>query len=244
MRRGVLAGTMEGVTDHDQEKHAAAARAALLVEPGMRVGLGTGSTVGFLLPALAAREIDVVCVATSPETERAARSLGLTLACFEPEGGVESLDIAIDGADQIAGDHWLVKGGGGAHTREKLVACSAERFVVIASSDKPVTRLHVPVPVELSRFGLLSTLRRLGDARVRDGWPESPDGGVIADWFGTAGLDTVEPAGDIADPAAVASFLESTAGVVGHGLFAPSLVSEVIIGRPDGSVEHHHGELR
>src|SRR5207248_1158387 len=119
----------------DQEKQAAAEAAALLVEDGMTVGLGTGSTVGFLLPALAARGLSLRCVATSPRTEEQAHRLGLRV---EPFDRLDRLDIAIDGADQIDPAGWLVKGGGGAHTREKIVAAAADRFVVIASSDKLV----------------------------------------------------------------------------------------------------------
>ena len=103
----------------------------------MLVGLGTGSTVAHLLPALAERKLEIRCVATSVATEEQARELGLSVEPFE---AIERLDIAIDGADQIAPDGWLVKGGGGAHTREKIVAAAAERFVVIADSSKPVER--------------------------------------------------------------------------------------------------------
>src|ERR1700686_2198706 len=96
-------------------KQAAASAAAELIEDGMRVGLGTGSTVAFLLPAIAARQLrDLRCVATSPATERAALALGLTLATLDELG---ELEIAIDGADQIDPQGWLIKGGGGAHTR-------------------------------------------------------------------------------------------------------------------------------
>src|SRR5689334_2612481 len=101
------------MADHEAEKRAAAEAAVLLVEAGMTVGLGTGSTFAYLLPALAARRLDVCCVATSPRTEEAARSLGLHVERFEH---VRQLDLAIDGADQIAPDGWLVKGGGAAHT--------------------------------------------------------------------------------------------------------------------------------
>ncbi len=110
----------------EAEKRAAAEAAALLVQDGMSVGLGTGSTVAYLIPALAERSLSIRCVATSPETERVARSLGLSVEAFEE---LDHLDLAIDGADQFDPDGWLVKGGGGAHTREKVVAVSAERFV-------------------------------------------------------------------------------------------------------------------
>src|SRR5689334_8642255 len=99
----------------EREKQRAAEAAAELVEPGMTVGLGTGSTVAFLLPALARRRLPIRCVATSPQTEKSARELGLAV---EPFDRLDSFDLVIDGADQIAPDGWLVKGGGGAHTRE------------------------------------------------------------------------------------------------------------------------------
>ena len=207
------------------EKRVAAEAAALLVESGMTVGLGTGSTVAFLLPALAARGLDLRCVATSVATESAARDLGLQVESFSGIGGLPALDIAIDGADQVDPSGWLVKGGGAAHTREKAVAAAAERFVVIVSSDKLVDHFAPPVPLELLEFGLAATLERLGDVELRD-VPASPDGGVIADYTGP--LD---------DPDGLAARLSGTIGVVEHGLFPPSLVSDVLVGRGEG-VEH------
>ena len=201
------------------EKRLAAEAAAELVEDGMRVGLGTGSTVAFLLPALARRGLDLRCVATSPATERAATELGLRV---EPFATLDRLDLAIDGADQIAPDGWLVKGGGAAHTREKVVAAAAERFVVIASAEKVVDRIGPPVPLELLRFGLAATLRALGPVELRDA-PPSPDGGVIADWRGEVG-----------DPEELAARLASVPGVVEHGLFPSALVAGILVGRGDG----------
>ena len=205
----------------DAEKRVAAEAAALVVEDGMAVGLGTGSTVAFLLPALAARGLSLRCVATSPATEEAAGALGLAV---EPFDGIDRLDIAIDGADQVAPDGWLVKGGGGAHTREKVVAAAAERFVVVADSSKTVEAIRAPVPVELLRYGLAATLRELGDAEVRADTPASPDGNVIADYTGEVG-----------DPAALAARLAAAPGVIEHGLFPPSMVSEVIVGRGEAA---------
>jgi ribose 5-phosphate isomerase A len=205
----------------DGEKRAAAEEAARLVENGMSVGLGTGSTVGFFLPALAERRLEVRCVATSDRTERAARALGLPVEPFET---LDRLDLAIDGVDQIDPAGWLVKGGGAAHTREKIVAAAADRFVVIASADKLVQTLAPPVPLELLFFGVQATLRALGAAELRDG-PRSPDGGVIADYVGP-----------VDDPGELAERLAATPGVVEHGLFPPELVSEILVGR-DGGVE-------
>jgi ribose 5-phosphate isomerase A len=204
--------------DVEREKRLAAEAAALLVEEGMDVGLGTGSTVAYLLPALAGRGLTIRCVATSMAAERQARALGLPVEPFE---GIARLDIAVDGADQVAPDGWLVKGGGAAHTREKVVAASSDRFVVIASSDKLVEKIAPPIPVELLPYGLDATLARLGEVELRDA-AASPDGGVIADYLGP-----------VDDPAATAAWLSAAPGVVDHGLFPPDLVSDVLVGRGD-----------
>jgi ribose 5-phosphate isomerase A len=202
----------------EQEKQLAAEAAAEFVRDGMRVGLGTGTTVSYLLPALARRNLSIRCVATSPRTERRAGELGLAVQPFDT---LDELDICIDGADQIAPDGWLIKGGGGAHTREKIVAAAAARFIVIADSTKPVPGLHPPVPLELLRFGLPATLRQLGQATLRDA-PVSPDGGVIADYHGP-----------VSDPAQLAARLSATPGVIAHGLFEPAMVSVILIDHGD-----------
>ena len=192
----------------------------------MTLGLGTGSTAAFFLLALARRGPDVRCVATSAATEAQAAALGIRVEPFE--GAIESLDLAVDGADQVGRGHWLVKGGGGAHTREKIVAAAAARFVVILSPDKLVDEVGPPVPLELLRFGLSATLRRLSDlgpVELRKA-PATPDGGVIADYSGAVG-----------DPTALAAALSAVPGVVDHGLFPPALVSLVLVGNADGSAE-------
>lgn len=185
----------------------------------MLVGLGTGSTVAHLLPALAQRNLDITCVATSPQTARAATALGLVVVEFDT---VSRLDIAIDGTDQVDPAGWLVKGGGAAHTREKIVAAAADRFVVIADSTKVVATLTPPIPLELLAYGLSATLARLGElgeVTLRD-VPRSPDGGVIADYRGP-----------VAEPAALAAILAGTPGVVEHGLFSPDMVADLIVAR-------------
>jgi ribose 5-phosphate isomerase A len=208
----------------DDEKRIAAEAAAQLVEDGMTIGLGTGSTVAHLLPAIARRGLSGIrCVATSVATEQQARELGVPVEEFSE---LERLDIAIDGTDQVTPDGWLIKGGGAAHQREKIVAAAAERFVVIADSSKPVDALSPPVPLELFAFGLGSTLTRLGpEVTLRD-VPLSPDGGVIADYRG-----------EIGDPAALAARLDADPGVSSHGLFPPAMVSEVLVGAGD-AVNH------
>jgi ribose 5-phosphate isomerase A len=209
------------VSAAETEKRLAAEAAAELVESGMTVGLGTGSTVAHLLPAIARRGLEGIrCVATSVATEDQARELGIPVEEFN---SLTRLEIAIDGTDEVTPDGWLIKGGGGAHLREKIVAAAAERFVVIADSSKPVEALRGPVPLELFGFGAASTLERLGsDVTLRD-VPRSPDGGVIADYCGP-GLD---------EPAALAARLEADPGVAAHGLFPPDMVSEVFVARGD-----------
>ena len=210
----------------EDEKRSAAQAAAMLVPRRATVGLGSGTTVAHFLAALARRNLELTCVATSPTTEGRARTLGLSVQPFDR---LDRLDIAVDGADQVDSELWLVKGGGAAHTREKVVAASAERFVVIVSSDKVVDRVGPPVPLEVLRFGLAATLRRLGElgeAVVREGVPVTADGNVIVDFLGKVG-----------DPNELASVLAAVPGVVEHGLFPPGLVSEVLVGLADGSVE-------
>jgi ribose 5-phosphate isomerase A len=210
----------------EEEKRLAACAAAQFVTDGMHVGLGTGTTVAYLLPELARLAAKAVYVATSPSTEAAARALGLVV---EPFDSLSRLDVAIDGADQIAADGWLIKGGGGAHTREKIVAACADQFIVIADTSKLVEHLHAPVPVELLAFGLEATLRHLQPTLMR-GVTLSPDGGFIGDYQG-----------EVTDPAALALWLEATPGLVGHGLFAPDLVSQVLVGRAN-DVQRTTGE--
>jgi ribose 5-phosphate isomerase A len=206
----------------EADKRLAARYAARLVEDGMRVGIGSGTTVAALIPALAERALRVRCVATSDATAAAARAAGLAVEEFD---ALAELDIAIDGADQIAPGPWLVKGGGRAHTREKIVAGASGRFVVIASGEKRVERIGPPIPLELLAFGRQATLRRLGHAVPRGG-PPSPDGGVIADWTGP-----------VEDPAELARRLDAEPGVVDHGLFPPEYVTDVVVAA-GGEVEH------
>jgi ribose 5-phosphate isomerase A len=209
-------------------KREAAYAAAEEVRDGMRLGLGTGSTVAFLLQALGERASSLArvrCAATSPATASRARELGLDVGELDELG---ELDLAIDGADQVDPGGWLVKGGGAAHTREKIVAASARRFVVIVSAEKLVERLSAPIPLELVPFAVQTTLRALGRAQLRDA-PRSPDGGLIADYLG-----------DVGDPRELAARLSAQPGVVEHGLFAPEMVSAVVIGA-DAGVQRRAG---
>jgi ribose 5-phosphate isomerase A len=219
----------EDAAQINAHKRAAGVAAAELVQDGMRVGLGTGSTVAYLLDALGKRELtDVRCTATSPATEHAARALGLTVVDLDELG---ELDLAIDGADQVDPQGWLVKGGGAAHTREKIVAAAAQRFVVIVSAEKIVAEIAAPVPLELVPFAVYTTLTALGEARLRE-VPRSPDGGLIADYLGP-----------VEDPRELAARLSATPGVVEHGLFAPEMVSSILIAGATG-VERRSGAKR
>jgi ribose 5-phosphate isomerase A len=163
-------------------------------------------------------------------TERAAIDLGLRVVAFDT---LDALDIAIDGTDQLDPANWLIKGGGGAHTREKIVAAAAARFVVILQSEKVVDALVAPVPLELLSYGLAATLRSLAPVSLRD-VPPSPDGGLIADYGGA-----------VTDPAGLAGWLAAMPGVVDHGLFPPALLADVIVARtaPDGQVAVAHTVL-
>jgi len=222
-RLGASAASRREARTVELNKAAAAQAAADLVADGDRVGLGTGTTVAHLLPALAARGLrDVLYTATSPATEQAASALGLVVVDLDE---LAPLDIAIDGADQIDPAGWLVKGGGAAHTREKIVAAAARRFVVIASAEKAVAALSPPVPVEILRFGARSTLDAIAPAELRP-VPPSPDGNLIADHLGP-----------IENPERLAARLSATPGVVEHGLFAPGMVSDVLLAGA-GGVEH------
>ena len=158
-------------------------------------------------------------MATSVRTEERARELGIPV---EPFDTLDRLDLAIDGADQISPDGWLVKGGGAAHTREKIVAAAADRFVVIASSDKPVDRLRAAGAARAAGLRPPGHAARRSAARSCATSRRSPDGGVIADYTGR-----------VDDPQALAAYFDATPGIVEHGLFPPTLVYEILVGRGD-----------
>ncbi len=209
-------------TTRDEEKEAVAEAALSFIRDGMRVGLGTGTTIEHLLALLPRHARDVTYVASSPRTEQLAAKFGLLL---EPFADLDRLDITIDGADQVAPSRWLVKGGGGAHTREKILAAAAECFVVIVSENKLVDEIHPPIPLELLPFGVAATLRALAPSALRN-VPRSPDGGLLADYHGP-----------IEDPAALAARLSEKPGVIEHGLFPASLIGEILVSRGT-DVEH------
>ena len=209
----------------------AAEAAAELVSDGMLVGLGTGSTVAH--PAARARRAQ----ARDPLRLDLGRDRGSGALSWasrsRPFDRLERLDIAIDGADQIAPDGWLVKGGGGAHTREKIVAAAADRFVVIADSSKPVEEIVAADPARAARLRAGGDPARARRRRAPRRTPApSPDGGVIADYRGEVG-----------DPILLAARLSATPGVVDHGLFPPALVADVLVG-PRRRGRAHDGSSR
>lgn len=220
----------------DEQKRAAAEAAMALVEDGMLLGLGTGSTMVFAVDALGRRArkegLRVRCVATSVRTEAQARGLGLPMTDF---AAVSTLDLAIDGADEVEdGTLRLVKGLGGALLREKIVAQAARRFVVVADASKVVARIgeRASVPVEVVHFGHEVTARRLADLAARPALRSAEDGTPYITDNGNLIYDC--HTGPMADAAAFAATLRSIAGVVETGLFLDG-VERAIIGEADGS---------
>ncbi|MEV4422974.1 ribose 5-phosphate isomerase A [Patulibacter sp. NPDC049589] len=209
-------------TAGDQEKLAVARAAATLVHDDMVVALGSGSTVALVARALGADRSRARFAVASLATATVATTVGLSLV---DDASTDRYDLAIDGADEVDPDGWAIKGGGGAHTRERILIAAADRFVCAVDSSKLVDRLTRAVPLELQPFALASTLSRLPGAVLRDA-PPTADGGVLAD---------IEE--DLSDPAAVAARLDATPGVVDHGLFSPQLVRELLIARGD-DLEH------
>lgn len=213
---------MSARTGPEHEKAVVARAAAALVDDAMTVALGSGSTVALVAAALGGTGSRARFGAASPATALAATTAGLTLV---DDASTARYDLAIDGADEVAPDGWAVKGGGGAHTRERILIAASDRFVCVVGAGKLVSRLTWPVPLELQPFALASTLARLPGAVLRDA-PPTADGGLLADL--AVALD---------DPAAVAARLDATPGVVDHGLFAPDVVRELLIAHGD-EVEH------
>jgi ribose 5-phosphate isomerase A len=212
---------------------AAAAAAVELVEPGMTIGLGSGRAVWNVVELLAARGEPVRAAVASSRTEELARTAGFELV--ELDGTVE-LDLALDGADEVDPALRLIKGGGGALLREKIVISAARRFVVVAEASKRVSQLgeHFRLPVEVVRFGWRDTRRRLAallpdaEQRLRD------DGEAYVTDEGHLILDCALPAG--AGLEALGREVKQIPGVVEHGLFI-GLAERALLGRPDGSVE-------
>lgn len=224
------------MVDPSAGKRSAGTAAADLVGSRMRIGLGTGSTVRFALERLAARiaeeGLELEGVPTSRATEQAARTLGIPLIDLE---GVEYLDLAIDGADEVDGHKNLIKGGGGALVREKVVAAAARELVVVVDESKLVDRLGAafPLPVEVMVFGWRQCLRAVQalscepELRLDSGGQPflTDNGNYVLD----CKFDSIE------DPAWLHDALNSIAGIVDNGLFV-NLAGRILVGDRDGGV--------
>jgi ribose 5-phosphate isomerase A len=219
-----------------RQKQAAAVYAAGLVEDGMAVGLGSGSTAEIAVAEIGRRVrsgLHIVAVPTSDETERLARSFDIPIASLDEQS---MLDLVIDGADEVDPALNLIKGRGGALLREKIVALAGDRFVVVVDESKRVQRLgaHAPLPVEVVPFGWVTTRRRLEEigfsCELRGGQaPYRTDGGNFV-------LDCHAPSSlDLADPR-VAERIKVQTGVIEHGLFLHAATA-VVVGTADGGVE-------
>ena len=233
---------MDDLSAMDRAKRAAGRRAAAMVEDGMRVGLGTGSTARWLVEALGERSreegLSIRAVPTSTATARLAEKEGIALSDLNDLGG---LDIAIDGADELDRRLSLVKGGGGALLREKIVAAAADRMVVIADAAKHVATLGAfPLPVEVIPFGWRSAQRRIEDLLAESdvlgtGMSLRTDGD--APYRTDEGNHILDLAlKRIGDPERLDAALNRIPGVVENGLFV-GLADLAILGLPDGSVE-------
>lgn len=221
----------------DHWKARAAERALDYVKPGMKIGLGTGSTAALFTEYLARRAaegLDVVCVPTSEATRALAERAGLRLTTLDEHS---ELDLTVDGADEIDGKLRLIKGGGGALLREKIVAMASDRMIVIADHSKRVDKLGAfPLPVEIVSFGAKATLRMIAEAcqdagcngaiRLR----QTQSAGAFVTDNGNLIADCVF--GAIKDPEALGDVLEMVPGVVEHGLFV-GIADIAIIGGPD-----------
>ena len=224
--------------DVEAQKRAAAARAVEFVRPGMRLGLGTGSTAKHFVDLLAERVrggLDVVAVPTSEATRAQAERLGIALTTLEE---TPELDLTIDGADEIAPDLTLIKGGGGALLREKIVAAASAKMLVIADQSKWVQNLgRFPLPIEIAPFGAAATRRAVEAATAAAGCPgaamlrKAPNGhAFVTDgghWLLDAQLQRIP------DPKTLAARLSAVPGVMEHGLFI-GLAGTAIVAGPDG----------
>ncbi len=225
------------MSDSEKLKRQAAERAMAFVRPGMKLGLGTGSTARHfvdLIGEAVKRGLDVVGVPTSEATFRQAQALGVPLATLDE---IAELDLTVDGADEIDPALRLIKGGGGALLREKIVASSSRRMVAIADSTKRVARLgRFPLPVEIVPFGLASTRRRVERAAASVGLGGAielrrRDGAIFVTDGGHYILDCAF--GAIPDPDALNQALAAVCGVVEHGLFIGMATTAIFAG-PNG----------
>jgi ribose 5-phosphate isomerase A len=222
---------------NDLSKALAAERALELVEQGMKLGLGTGSTAAKFVEQLARKVksgLEVLCVPTSEDTRLLAQRLGVPLTTLDDH---PELDLTVDGADEVDGALRLIKGGGGALLREKIVAMASDRMVVIADQSKLVTTLgRFPLPVEIVRFGAKATINMIGDAA----FDANCEGEIIlrrlnGELFITDSGNYIADCafGAISDPETLGDLLEMIPGVVEHGLFI-GIADMAIIAGPTG----------
>jgi len=223
----------------DEMKRAAAQAAAELVEAGMIVGLGSGSTAALAVSAIGARVaagLRITGIPTSENTAALARSLGIPLSTLDQH---DRIDLTIDGADEVERRTLnVIKGRGGALLREKIVASASRRLVIVADESKLVDRLcpaGQPIPVEIVPFGWPSTARRLEGIGAKGTLRLAGDGRTFVTDGSHYILDCVFPPFDSA--AALAGSLDRIVGVVEHGLFL-GMATEAIVGRADGGLEH------
>jgi ribose 5-phosphate isomerase A len=215
-------------------KKAAGKAAADLVTDGMVVGLGTGSTAAYTIEELGKRVaegLDILAVVTSYQSEMLAIEAGIPLTTLAEH---PVIDIAIDGADQIDSNLNAIKGGGAAHTREKVVAQSAKRFVVVVDGSKVTGKLDRPVPLEVLPYARNLAMQKIAELGAKPilRLAVRKDGPVITD-NGNFIIDA--DFGVIDDPAELGLKLSTCTGIVGHGIFTN--VDEVYIGKKDGKVE-------
>lgn len=232
----------DDLSPQDRAKKVCADRAAALVQNGMKVGLGTGSTAVFLVSRLGERVrkegLDITATATSTRTADQARAEGIKVVSLNEAGW---LDLTIDGADEFDADLRLIKGGGGAHLQEKVVALASDRMVVIADDTKRVGTLGAfPLPVEVLGFGMTATEKRIQDVLAKmdvDARRITPRMAGDALFVTDEGNHVLDLHLDrIGDPASLSLTLNQVPGVVENGLFL-DIADQVIIGYADGRIE-------
>ncbi len=221
----------------EDQKKAAAEEAVKYVQPGMKVGLGTGSTANYFIDALAARKIDVTCIATSAASQARAEKLGLKMSNIDDH---PFIDVTVDGADEFDSELRLIKGAGGAMHREKIVASSSRFMVVIADQSKQVKTLgKFVLPVEVSRFGVNATAWKIERALKHMNLPtkmvlrQRDDKAFITE-LGNAVIDC--SLGAIAEPEKLDTLLNNIPGVIETGLFI-GICGVVYMGTDNGVVE-------
>ncbi len=221
----------------DEAKALVGKRAAEFVEDGMAVGLGTGTTSIMFIRALGERVkagLKIRCVASSDASEKLGKSLGMDVVSLAE---LSELDVYIDGADEVGPGLSLIKGGGGALLREKIVASSAKRFIVVADSSKVVATLgRFPLPVEVIKMALPLVTGKLRDLSLNPVQRHHADGSVYLTDENNFILDCA--CGQIVDPAATAAAIRGVIGVVEHGLFL-NMASVALIAGEDGVTERY-----